>query len=1707
MFFARNIKLNDRPLIARPGRGGRGGSFACCVAFLLTLASTPALSNPDLPTGATVAAGQVTFSPKESSLDVHQGSHKAIVNWQSFNIGKDASVNIHQPGADAALLNRVLSSDPSRILGSLNANGQVFLINPSGVIFGQGARVDVGGLVASSLNISDKDFLSGSYTFSGNTGSILNQGALQGGFIALISPEIKNEGEIRASLSAIALASGDQAVLTFEGSDLIGLKVTDATVKSLIENKGVLIAPHGAVLLKASAAQSLVDSLIQSAGGAGGLVLKNGTVQLVRSEGTMTSSDIRIDAGPRGGVSISGTLDASAHAGGTITVTGQEVTAAAGASLNTSGPHGGGEIRFGGDWQGKGNTPQSRYATVEKGARLEASATESGNGGTIVVWSDITDPQSQTTVKGELIARGGIKKGNGGKIETSGYAIDTEGAIVRANARSEGGKGGLWFIDPEDAVITQGVADDYADTLNSGTSVTNEVSGDMTWQSGVALEKTDGGDAELALRTRDAGDITFESGASIKSTSGALDVRVDADGEIHMGSGVAIDTNGGGVSMVAHGNTLTPAVTEIETEIGAEADTDIVSVEPTEESSEQASTDVSESAETAESTDISESTKTVVQTSETESSESTADTVVDTTVDTTDTLVSAISAGTGTIRFTGDNDAGLTITEAIKITAATVDIDSTLTVESENTAQGGSISVIAQDSLTLGSNALVTANSDAGEGGEIILTATDISLESGATVEATGATGGGDILIGGDWQGGANEEHRVFDDPNAIPEATTVTIGSDVTVDASATQNGNGGTIVVWSDVSNTDSVTTVAGTLNAKGGAEGGNGGMIETSGYVVNLEGSTISTLAADGSAGMWLLDPTSLFVGASSDGTTSNDSRTILSLAQLNTNLDANNVTLQATQDVVLGGDFSFDGSTGNADRTLIFDAPLTVLLGSISVANTETEKLNVEIGTTTSQNLAVMSADRTIETNNGDVTIRGNIGGGQGLTIDAGTGAIALGSATGGLTGNYWDGTSTETTETLAANTTIITYTAGGVGDAIVLDFANGTLTNNGSPLSYSGVMPKNLSTAGSGVFLDLNAKNNTKITYYYSGGSTEVDESSQGFTIPANTTVTKITYTSGNNSAVNVKATSSITKTTTTYTEQSVSNAALTSLTLSGTGTNTLNGNITTTGAIDLGTSRSTTLAADTTLTTTNSKVTLGSVNGAQALSVSNGSGGTTLGVIGGSTALSSVTLSGTGTNTLNGDIDATGNVDLMGASRSRQSGTPAFSVGGTLTCDTAGTCVNSGGGGGGGGGGSDAEEEATPAVSATSNDSGTGGKGSSAGGKSGVDTLGDGRGASCERGNASFCDRKTKEKVAKDAVAVTAQISASVVATVSTQSTSSDTENNSRAGGQSQGGSSGPISGGDSTLGGLSGGSVSSVNSSPSQNSSAGSAGAGGTPSTGGSGGEGSGGSAGGANAGNTGSSGGNGSTSNGNQGVDSGDGNGTEAGAGGSDLNNNAISGSAGNQGNDKPVGNAGGNSGSKQRQGENPTDPNDPNTPSGPDDPNPPSDPNDSTSPTDSPDPDDPNAPSDSAATDGNESTETASGGEQENAAVEEDNAEGTEDQAARLARTTENGEIQVKLPPEFDSQGGETFVYTLPSDTFVHTNSEGRITITVALINGETVTDLPADMTFIGATGQVTGRLPDKAGGILGLRFIARDQWGAEAITDVNLRIPGN
>ena len=120
-----------------------------------------------LPTGNELVAGSVNVTtPSAQQMQINQSSQKAIVNWQGFSIGQQERVNIQQPNASAALLNRVVGQDASNIQGRLNANGQVYLTNPNGVIFSKTAQVDVGGLIASTHDISNRDFLNGNLHFT-----------------------------------------------------------------------------------------------------------------------------------------------------------------------------------------------------------------------------------------------------------------------------------------------------------------------------------------------------------------------------------------------------------------------------------------------------------------------------------------------------------------------------------------------------------------------------------------------------------------------------------------------------------------------------------------------------------------------------------------------------------------------------------------------------------------------------------------------------------------------------------------------------------------------------------------------------------------------------------------------------------------------------------------------------------------------------------------------------------------------------------------------------------------------------------------------------------------------------------------------------------------------------------------------------------------------------------------------------------------------------------------------------------------------------------------------------------------------------------------------------------------------------------------------------------------------------------------------------
>lgn len=258
----------------------------------------------DLPTQGSIVSGSGSISQSGNTLTVTQGSDKLITNWQSFSIGAGNTVNFVQPSSSSVALNRVLGNNASQIYGSLNANGQVFLINPNGVLFGQGAQVNVGSLVASTLNLSDADFLNGHYVFSGSGGTVSNAGTLRaadGGAIALLGGKVSNTGVIEARLGTVAMASGSQLTLDFAGDGLLKVTVDQALLNALVENHGAIRANGGSVLLTANAGEALLQTVVNITG-----LIEAQTVE--NREGRI----VLLGGFEGGTVNVAGTLDASA---------------------------------------------------------------------------------------------------------------------------------------------------------------------------------------------------------------------------------------------------------------------------------------------------------------------------------------------------------------------------------------------------------------------------------------------------------------------------------------------------------------------------------------------------------------------------------------------------------------------------------------------------------------------------------------------------------------------------------------------------------------------------------------------------------------------------------------------------------------------------------------------------------------------------------------------------------------------------------------------------------------------------------------------------------------------------------------------------------------------------------------------------------------------------------------------------------------------------------------------------------------------------------------------------------------------------------------------------------------------------------------------------------------------------------------------------
>jgi filamentous hemagglutinin family protein len=409
------------------------------------------------PQGGSVQAGSITIGSNPSQgIDtlITQTTEKGIINWQSFSIGQNEHTHFAQPDTSSVTLNRVVGSSLSSILGRLTSTGHVWLINPSGVLFGSGATVNVGSLLATTANIGNSDFMSGNYYFLQGTGggSIINQGSIKAannGLAFLIAPNVENSGVIEANLGKVALGSlpsGSSYVLDFYGDNLIQFAVPSGPkgeIDTAIKQSGKIKADGGRVLLTAATAERVVNQSINMSGiiEANTLASKGGSVIL--------------SGGQHGVVSVTGSIKARGNnqgeKGGNIKIEGEKIGLFGNAMIDVSGMAGGGKVLVGADYLGSGGTivPTAPATYIGSGVNIHANALEDGDGGDIIIWS-----KNATRFYGTANAAGGVLGGNGGFIETSGGWLDVSGAHI--NVSSALGKAGSWLLDPFDVIIQSG---------------------------------------------------------------------------------------------------------------------------------------------------------------------------------------------------------------------------------------------------------------------------------------------------------------------------------------------------------------------------------------------------------------------------------------------------------------------------------------------------------------------------------------------------------------------------------------------------------------------------------------------------------------------------------------------------------------------------------------------------------------------------------------------------------------------------------------------------------------------------------------------------------------------------------------------------------------------------------------------------------------------------------------------------------------------------------------------------------------------------------------------------------------------------------------------------------------------------------------------------------------------------------------------------
>ncbi len=536
--------------------------LAMGLGFCLSVQAAQPDAN-QLPTGGQVSAGSAALSQSGAVLNVNQTSARAVINWQTFNLGSQAQINFNQPSAASATLNRVQDVNPSQIFGRITAPGTVVLTNPHGVYFSPTATVDVGSFVATTHSIGNSDFMNGVMKFSRNgaEGAVVNEGQINSslrGYVALLAPEVRNSGVVIARMGTAALAAGEDLELQFDNNNtLSNIRVTASTFRAWVENSHAVQAPGGLIILSAQAADALQSGVINNTGtlAANTLTQKDGVIRLSASQALVQTGVVQaptIQADTKNMIDA-GTWDASAVGngavrGGNISIAATEhIEQTAAGKLNADGVNqtAGGNIRVtaGSDAWISGSASATGLVGGDvaftapnltlSAANMDASGFDAGgrirlgggwqgrdtdliNAHTTTVATSRLDVSAKqqgnagtaviwsdnlTQFDGRVTAKGGLQGGNGGQVEVSSHGqLNYAG---RVDATAPNGHNGNLLLDPQNIEIVSSAS--VLSVLNLG-GFTPMASGQ--WGSSGVTELKNNGVATGNIVVRSVSDST-----------------------------------------------------------------------------------------------------------------------------------------------------------------------------------------------------------------------------------------------------------------------------------------------------------------------------------------------------------------------------------------------------------------------------------------------------------------------------------------------------------------------------------------------------------------------------------------------------------------------------------------------------------------------------------------------------------------------------------------------------------------------------------------------------------------------------------------------------------------------------------------------------------------------------------------------------------------------------------------------------------------------------------------------------------------------------------------------------------------------------------------------------------------------------------------------------------------------------------------------